>query len=146
MIQDELFKDFYSIPEGSETIVCSKCNRRLPRSSFSPESGAKYLKTVCKSCMSEYVRLLKHLRETTPPPPDDYVCPICNKNREQLTNNGRENRSLSTPWVLDHNHKTGKFRGYICQLCNRAIGCFHDNPNTLARAIKYLKNEHQRTT
>ena len=80
MIQDELFKDFYSIPEGSETIVCSKCNRRLPRSSFSPESGAKYLKTVCKSCMSEYVRLLKHLRETTPPPPDDYVCPICNKN------------------------------------------------------------------
>jgi Recombination endonuclease VII len=39
----------------------------------------------------------------------------------------------------DHNHKTGKFRGWICRLCNIGIGNFKDNPDTCAKAAEYLR-------
>ena len=40
---------------------------------------------------------------------------------------------------LDHDHKTGKFRGYICGSCNRALGMVKDNPEILRRAAAYLE-------
>ena len=44
-----------------------------------------------------------------------------------------------TIWVLDHNHTTKKFRGWICNNCNVAIGRFADSVTSLQKAIKYLK-------
>lgn len=41
--------------------------------------------------------------------------------------------------VMDHNHKSGKFRGMLCNHCNRGLGNFKDNINTLQAAIEYLK-------
>lgn len=41
---------------------------------------------------------------------------------------------------VDHNHKTGKNRGLLCQSCNRAIGLLGDDIERLKKAIKYLKN------
>jgi hypothetical protein len=40
----------------------------------------------------------------------------------------------------DHNHQTGKFRGWICHRCNFAIGLVKDNTETLNSMINYLKN------
>lgn len=40
---------------------------------------------------------------------------------------------------VDHNHKTGKVRGILCQNCNRGIGLLHEEIKRLTRAIKYLK-------
>ena len=42
--------------------------------------------------------------------------------------------------VIDHNHKTGRVRGLLCQLCNNGIGRLGDNPTRLERAAVYLKN------
>lgn len=39
----------------------------------------------------------------------------------------------------DHNHKTGKMRGLLCGNCNRMLGGARDNPETLQRAVEYLK-------
>lgn len=39
---------------------------------------------------------------------------------------------------LDHDHKTGKFRGMLCRNCNTALGKFKDSPELLTKAIKYL--------
>ena len=47
--------------------------------------------------------------------------------------------------AVDHNHKTKKVRGLLCQKCNRAIGLLCENPIILIRAIQYLQranNEH----
>lgn len=41
---------------------------------------------------------------------------------------------------FDHDHKSGKFRGWICRKCNTALGMTEDNVQTLALMIKYVKN------
>jgi hypothetical protein len=40
---------------------------------------------------------------------------------------------------LDHCHKTGRFRGWLCNRCNRGLGYFDDCIEGLERAIAYLK-------
>jgi hypothetical protein len=39
---------------------------------------------------------------------------------------------------VDHNHSTGKVRGLLCAKCNKALGLFKENKNSLAKAIEYL--------
>lgn len=41
---------------------------------------------------------------------------------------------------FDHDHKTGKFRGWICKKCNGALGMVDDNIQTLLLMIEYLNN------
>mgnify|MGYP006369172057 CR=1 FL=1 len=49
-----------------------------------------------------------------------FVCEICGKT-ENL--------------CVDHDHKTKKFRGLLCQACNRALGWFENNKENIE---KYL--------
>ena len=37
-------------------------------------------------------------------------------------------------WHLDHDHKTGEFRGYLYMNCNMALGKFMDDPEILSKA------------
>ncbi len=41
---------------------------------------------------------------------------------------------------LDHDHKTGLFRGWICMSCNIALGMARDNPHILRSLADYLEN------
>jgi len=40
--------------------------------------------------------------------------------------------------VVDHDHKSGKIRDWICDTCNAGLGMFHDNSETILRAYGYL--------
>jgi len=40
--------------------------------------------------------------------------------------------------VFDHDHKTGKFRGWICVRCNIILGKIKDNKKILELLISYL--------
>lgn len=40
---------------------------------------------------------------------------------------------------IDHDHKTGKVRGLLCNACNSGIAFFKDDINLIERAIHYLQ-------
>lgn len=62
------------------------------------------------------------------------ICPIC--------------RKADGPWAVDHDHaccpstKTcgNCIRGILCAKCNKALGLFKDDIETLKAAIEYLKD------
>lgn len=56
-------------------------------------------------------------------------CGICRKHQS----------TLSRALCVDHDHKTNRIRGLLCDKCNRAIGIFHDNIGELMASVKYLK-------
>jgi hypothetical protein len=66
-------------------------------------------------------------------------CDICG---ETENSGSRNNKHLGKLYalVMDHNHKNGKFRGMLCNHCNRGLGNFKDNIQNLEKAILYLKN------
>lgn len=55
-------------------------------------------------------------------------CAICAKYQAD------ERRSL----CIDHNHTTGVVRGLLCENCNRGLGLFRDNTESLENAKIYL--------
>jgi hypothetical protein len=113
---------------------CSKCNKMLDYSEFSPSSGGKYLRPECKSCAKKLSKERIELKKIFGSPPKNYTCPICLKNKDQLIGTGGN----AGTWVIDHDHQKNKFRGFLCHNCNRGIGIFKDDVNTLYRAINYL--------
>ncbi len=42
-------------------------------------------------------------------------------------------------WNIDHDHKTGAFRGWLCIGCNTAIGKLGDTVEGLKQAVAYLE-------
>ncbi len=63
----------------------------------------------------------------TPEYPAPAVCEICHRAPGKRVLN------------LDHDHKTGDFRGWLCSNCNTGLGLFRDNVALLAAAISYLE-------
>jgi hypothetical protein len=39
---------------------------------------------------------------------------------------------------VDHDHKTGSFRGILCESCNLALGKLYDNPITISKLLNYI--------
>jgi len=60
-------------------------------------------------------------------------CLICKKALEILGNNNKHG------FCIDHDHKTGKFRGILCHNCNSAIGMLQENIELVRATVKYLE-------
>lgn len=117
---------------------CKKCDRVLPFSAFGPASGANYLYYECKECTRKHSKVRKTLREQNPlTNPKSHICPICERTFNDVFGSG--GRHLKSGWVMDHDHVTEKYRGYICHSCNRGLGMFQDDPKILRNAANYLE-------
>jgi hypothetical protein len=123
-----------------KTKYCRKCGRDLPLSCFGKASGANYLYYECKECTRKHNKVRKLLKEQNPlKDPNKHICPICKRNHDEVLGSG--GMHLKSGWVMDHDHITGEYRGYICHSCNRGIGMFQDNIEIMNRAINYLKGD-----
>lgn len=62
-------------------------------------------------------------------------CGICQRNLKMPEK--RQGQSLDVV-AVDHDHKTGKIRGLLCNACNKGLGLFYDSVELLERARRYL--------
>jgi len=84
----------------------------------------KRLKYLFGITLKEYDKMLKEQNSR---------CVICGT--KKVGRNQYNNRSLG----VDHDHKTGKIRGLLCNNCNTTLGFLKDNPLILIKAVKYLQ-------
>ena len=96
------------------------------------EGVAKNNRKQQQAAHDSFLKIVKELREKQSKPKETYTCPICEKNITEIQGNS---------WCLDHDHKTKKFRGWLCHKCNRALGNFDDDIELLKKAIEYIKKD-----
>jgi hypothetical protein len=125
------------------TKTCSKCKINKPLDSYHIRKANKDgHKGICKECTNLKQRIQwrnpidpkkKHqLAKRYNCTPEEYlarmsssdVCGICGSN---------------SYLVYDHCHTTNKFRGVLCQGCNKAIGQLGDTAGSVLKAYEYLK-------
>jgi hypothetical protein len=144
--------------------TCPKCKENLPASAFNLSNRRDGYQTYCRACHNKMQRekynsdpeakAKRQLREGRRKEKDplvsrkaelkrlygitweDYlkifqeqgeVCAIC-----------KEDCSTKKMLSVDHDHKTGKVRGLLCNGCNTSLGRFKDSVILLQRAIDYL--------
>lgn len=147
----------------NETKRCTRCLTTKPLSDFyiakngKASGDRKVRKAKCKACQSEEARKWGKAN------PDRATlnkwrsglklkygiteeqwyakfeqqggkCAICGEDERYVHSSG-------TPFRIatDHCHETGKFRGILCNNCNRAIGLLKDNAQLLRKAADYLE-------
>lgn len=115
---------------NGDTQVCRSCQKEKPLEAFPlHKNNATGLDTRCKKCKNKIQKLVKQLRL-------DYehlkteVCDCCGKAHV---------KSL----VLDHDHNTGEFRGWLCEPCNLALGHLGDDVQGAENALAYLKRHYE---
>ena len=69
------------------------------------------------------------------------ACAICDRPFIKAARNRKESSIIPH---IDHDHRTGQFRGLLCRWCNAGLGAFNDSQVTLRRAIEYLQTQFMR--
>lgn len=113
----------YELPSKTKTKWCPECQEVLSEQCYHKNKATKdKLAKICKKCSLVNVNTVKALKELHP---KHDSCDIC----------GATDRTL----LLDHDHDTKEFRGWLCIKCNTAIGYFHEDVNLMYKAINYVK-------
>lgn len=112
----------HKIVRNENSRVYRKANRKDITMRMRP-----YLKSYCEIHRVKYNRA-RSRRAGLPEPTRDMpqLCECCG--------NPPGKKALA----LDHCHVTGKFRGWLCGLCNTGMGALGDNIPGLLRAVDYL--------
>ena len=130
-----------------EYKACLKCNQLIKQIDYEitvwyKTSDLPVWRPTCDHCLKKIRKDLNEIKKRYGDPPPDYRCPVCKKDSEQILKERPKKQLTKNPfrscWSWDHNHETGKFRGWTCQECNRALGEFGDNVAILENAIAYL--------
>ncbi len=124
----------------NETKICRRCQKR--KSIFEFEKNQKSIagkvsrRGECRECRKWKKPINRKARleyeRVNPPVPigEPFTCPVCQKTFI---------RQFKNDVVLEHDHKTGEIRGWLCRMCNNGMGMMEDDVGILKRAIKWLR-------
>ena len=141
-------KNIENIPEG--TCVCSICKIRKDNIEFGFYANRKTkdgyrlrVNTWCSSCSKEKSKEVREAEKSAkamgrPRPQVGDLCDCCKrpvyKKRDDIPD-GVDGR---WSWQCDHDHETGKFRGWVCKTCN--TGVCSDTISAAENALNYLRS------
>ena len=126
-------------PEDEVRKVCNQCFTLKPVESFAAnqtrKDGSPIYRPTCIACRKGIDGVKNHNTRRngeTPEKPkvgDFWTCSICEKSGIV---------GVTVKIVLDHGHKTGDARDYICDSCNTGLGRFRNGKEFLRKAVEYL--------
>ena len=120
---------------GHEDMImqCIRCDEWKNQKHFSPKFldrfGRRKLRGTCTPCELADFQVRRKLQKAHGPAGSCVICDML----------GIKNSEASI--FLDHNHKTLKFRGWLCSGHNNAVGQFKDDPLAMIMGIKYLMTD-----
>lgn len=142
---------------------CNKCKTEKDLSEFYPRKnrGNNAVRSNCKTCCREQLDKLKkweystltseqktrrqqiyrkhNLKKKYSISLEQYnlllqeqegCCGICGTN---------DPKGKFNTFVVDHNHKTGKVRGLLCNRCNLVLGLLKDDIDVIGNILEYLE-------
>jgi hypothetical protein len=117
-----------------ELLTCTRCKCQKPGTAeYFPLHNKKRngLDSWCRECRATYRNAINRgkFRDTIS---DEALLAIKGTTHECVICGSVE------PLVVDHDHKTNKVRGMLCNHCNRGLGHFRDDPALLEFARIYL--------
>ncbi len=138
-------------------LKCHKCNLVLEETNFSVKRNTKrWYSYSCKTCHNKYSKEIWYKNNSDKQKESSKKWRQKNplqyaKHRLQLTDIWTLDQDISiqecmickmkTKLVIDHCHKTWKYRGMLCSPCNMAIWMLNENIETLKSAIDYLSTK-----
>ena len=131
-MQLDLFKtESTRVPLNTTIKACRKCQEEKSLDLFNKKlsaSGVDIKQPYCRSCQASIGLVMSRIHKAAPAKPE--VCDCCSKEVHTL--------------VLDHDHSTDLFRGWVCYRCNSGIGALGDDLEGLENALAYLRNHYER--
>ena len=126
--------------DGFSKKICNVCHKLKKTTEFAKNQNAKNNRSVrrpsCKDCRVEMEGVgvsradkLKWLKKK--PVNEPFECPICSK---------RTIAGITSKVVLEHDHRSGRVRGWVCDSCNTGIGRFKDDKKLLKMAINFIES------
>ena len=119
--------------------ICNRCHVLKPVTDFdfnqTQTRNRRIRRPSCKPCRLDidrrYIstRVRRLAKSSKPPDKSVWRCPIC----EKQTIVG-----VTAKLVLDHDHRSGLTRGYICDSCNTGLGRFRNGKVYLQNALAWL--------
>jgi sulfur transfer complex TusBCD TusB component (DsrH family) len=144
MVQESLFSDECSnikpvlrILEPCKGMVTRKC--RICKMDFLKSRARNDYDHVCPKCNRN--RAIKHKFNITQQQYDEIllaqngVCALCGKPETKISHKSHK----VLPLAIDHDHKTGKIRGLLCDDCNVMLGRAKDEAEVLRKAANYIE-------
>jgi hypothetical protein len=128
----------------TQPTKCRKCDKLFPLTYFNvntsgadpfDQDGYRLRRRECRNCTKmaargkgEAEKIAKQLGIPFKAPAGT-KCELCN---------------TTDKIVFDHDHTTKKFRGRLCNTCNRSMGCLGDNVEGLLKVLNYLNKSEKK--
>jgi transcription elongation factor Elf1 len=117
--------------------ICNICHLLKDNKEFdinqTDAKGRKTTRPSCRDCRiaidGEHLKPEEKRRLDDIKPKGIFTCPICQKTSIV---------GVTAKFVIDHDHKTGAGREWICDSCNTGLGRFKDDTKLIQRVIDYL--------